>query len=190
MGTKETFILVDKQLVQERIYSVQFACDLEKCKGACCTLESEWGAPLLSEELQSITEILEKVKPYIPEKSWNIISELGFYEEKESEFFTRSVENKDCVFVYYEGDVAKCAIERAYFDGKVDFRKPISCHLFPIRISDFGGDILRFEYFDTCAPALELGKKENIKLSDYLKDSLIRKYGEQWYDEFKLSAGV
>ncbi|MCW8817384.1 MAG: DUF3109 family protein, partial [Ignavibacteriaceae bacterium] len=89
-----------------------------------------------------------------------------------------------CVFVYYENEIAKCSIEKAYLEGKTDFRKPISCHLFPIRISDFGGDVLGFERIDECQPALELGKAENTTVAEFCKDSLSRLYGKEWYLKF------
>jgi hypothetical protein len=98
---------------------------------------------------------------------------------------TRSFKNKACVFVYYEKDIAKCSLEKAFLDGKTDFRKPISCHLFPIRISVFGGDILRFENFEECSPALERGEEEEVNLIDFLAEPLKRKYGTNWYLKLK-----
>ncbi len=178
-------IPVEDVLIRSEIAEIKFACDLKKCKGACCTLESEFGAPLLKEEVDQIDKILETVKDYLPDKHREAIEENGFYEIKNGELMTASVDNKACVFVYYESGIAKCGIERAYFDGKIKFRKPISCHLFPIRVSKFGGDILRFEKFKECSPALENGAKNNIKLIDFCKDSLERLYGKKWYSTLK-----
>jgi hypothetical protein len=182
-------IKVENVVIRKEITEAHFACDLKKCKGACCTLESEFGAPLLKKEIPEIENILETVKKYLPPSHIKIIDEKGFYEEKDGELLTSSIDNKACVFVYYDKGIAKCAIEKAFFDGKVNFRKPISCHLFPIRVSKFGGDILRFEKFTECLPALENGSKNNISLIDFCKDSLIRLYGNNWYSKLKEISG-
>jgi hypothetical protein len=179
------FIRIEDILVRPEIAETKFACDLDKCKGACCTLESEYGAPLLEEEIKKIVDVLAKAKKYLPEKNIQIIEADGFFENKEGEFLTRSIDNKDCIFVYYNNGIAKCSIEKAFFEEGTDFRKPISCHLFPIRVSKFGGEVLRYEKFSDCAPALENGAKNNIKLLDFCKDSLIRLYGKKWYSILK-----
>ena len=158
-----------------------FCCNLEACKGACCTLESEYGAPLKEEELTEIENVLDVVLPMLPERNRESIKKDGFFEQKSGELLTRSIDNKDCVFVYYDNDIAKCAIEKAFFEGKIDFRKPISCHLFPIRISQFGGDIVRYEKFFECVPALKLGEEKQITVAEFCKDSLERLYGKEWY---------
>ncbi len=176
---------IDNILVGREIAQTNFACDLKKCKGACCTLDSEFGAPLNDEEVEQIENVLEIVKDYLPEEHLKVIETKGFYEKKDDELMTQSFNNKACVFVYYDNDIAKCGMEKAFLDGKTDFRKPISCHLFPIRISDFGGDILRFEKFEECSPAIEKGEEENINLIDFLKEPLIRKYGNNWYTKLK-----
>lgn len=182
-------IRIEDIIIRKEIAETKFACDLKKCKGACCTLESPYGAPLLQEEISEIENVLEEVKEYIPKKHLEIIEEEGFYETKDEELVTRSVENKACVFVYFERGIAKCSIEKAFFDGKIKFRKPISCHLFPIRVSKFGGDVLKYEKFAECTPALENGAKNNIDLIDFCKDSLIRLYGEKWYSTLKENIG-
>jgi hypothetical protein len=173
-------ITLGKEIAQTR-----FACDLTRCKGACCTIESNYGAPLLDEEVETISKILEIIKEYLPGKHKQIIDREGFYEKKDNKLMTTSVENRACVFVNFENGIAKCGIEKAFLDGKTDFRKPISCHLFPIRIEDFGGDVLRYEKFEECSPALTKGEKENINLIDFLEESLIRKFGKNWFTKLK-----
>ncbi|NCS87140.1 MAG: hypothetical protein AUK34_09615 [Ignavibacteria bacterium CG2_30_36_16] len=175
---------VEDVLVRQEIFDVQFSCDLQMCKGACCTLKSDLGAPLKKEEVEKITGILNDILPYLPEEHQNEINSNGFYEEKIGELLTRSINSADCVFVTYDGDIAKCGIEKAFFDGKIDFRKPISCHLFPIRVSNFGGEVLRYESIRECEPALKKGEEDNIAISEFCKDSLIRKYGKNWYTNF------
>lgn len=182
-------IPVEEILINSEIADTRFSCELEKCKGACCTLESQYGAPLLAEEIDKIGEILPSAMDYLPEEHINVIEEKGFYEVKQNDLFTRSLNNRACVFVYYENDIAKCSIEKAYLDGKTNFKKPISCHLFPIRISKFGGDVLRMEHFKQCSPALENGIQKNIKLIDFCGESLERLYGKKWYLKLKETLG-
>jgi hypothetical protein len=185
----DNLIPVENVLVRPEIMETHFSCDLEKCKGACCTIESEFGAPLLDEEIPVIEEILEEVFPYLLGEHVNSIKKDGFYHKHDGEPMTRSINKKECVFVYFDNAVAKCAIERAFFEGKVSFRKPVSCHLFPIRITKFGGDLLRYEKFSECTPALDKGKKENIKIADFCKDSLERTYGKKWYSSLMENKG-
>ncbi len=175
-----SLIEIDDVLVNSDITTTKFTCDLDVCKGACCTMESEYGAPLKAEEVKKIEKILPVVKEYLPEKSKKIIEKYGFYEERHTEFMTSSIGNKDCVFVFHENDVAKCAIEKAYFDDKVKFRKPISCHLFPIRVSDFGGAILRYEKYKDCECALEKGMQTQLSISEFCNDALEREFGKKF----------
>jgi len=139
---------MDKQIlpvgniqVRKEIAEMPFKCDLLKCKGACCTFESHYGAPISWEEVEQINNILSAVIDYIPKAHKDVIDSEGFYEVKNDEPLLNSFEHKACVFVYYDNQIAKCALEKAFLDGRTDFKKPISCHLFPIRISDFGGDV-------------------------------------------------
>lgn len=180
-----SFLNVNGVLVNKEIAETKFTCDLSKCKGGCCTLESEFGAPLKMEEISFITDALPEVLPLLPPEHRAIIEEDGFFEIKNEELLTRSVKNRSCVFVYFENGIAFCGIEKAYFQKKIFFRKPISCHLFPIRISQLGGDILRYERFSECRHALEKGKETGISISEFCKDSLIRQYGEAWYSELE-----
>ncbi|RJP70245.1 MAG: DUF3109 family protein [Ignavibacteriales bacterium] len=173
-------------MVREEILDSPFSCDLNKCKGACCTLESQFGAPITEEEIKIIENNLTEILNYIPVEHKQEIERKGFWENKDEELMIRSLNNRDCVFSFRENGIAKCGIEKGYFDNKIDFRKPISCHLFPIRISRFGGDVLRYEKFNECAPAIENGKKMNTTVAEFCKDSLMRHYGETWYE--KLSA--
>lgn len=188
---------MDKQIlpvgnivVRKEIVETHFKCDLLKCKGACCTFESHYGAPLRWEEINSINSVLSEVIKYLPPLHRAEIDQKGFYEVKDDEPLIRSINNRACVFVYYENGIAKCGMEKAFLDGKTNFRKPISCHLFPIRISDFGGDVLRFEHLDECQPAIELGKKENTTVAEFCEDSLTRLYGEEWYSQFMELTGM
>ncbi len=177
-------ISINGVLVRNEVVNKKFCCDLEKCKGACCTFESDYGAPLLQEEIPIIQSILNKVKKYLTQRNIDFIEQNSFYDINENGIFTKGINKRDCVFVYYdENGIAKCAIEKAFYNGEIDFKKPISCHLFPIRIHDFGGDILVFENFVGCVPALENGNKLDLPTYIFCKEALIRKYGENWYNE-------
>lgn len=172
-------------IIDETIPHIQFACDLQACKGACCTLKGGKGAPLLDSELQEIEKAYPIVRSYLPPEHIETIEENGLYEGWEGNYTTMCRNDRDCVFVFYEGTIAKCAFERAFFDGKISWRKPISCHLFPIRV-DRGITLrLRYERIAECDEALKYGNKENIFLVHFLKEPLIRLLGEEWYKKFE-----
>jgi hypothetical protein len=174
-------ILIDNILLEEEITGTSFSCDLEKCKGACCTFPGKYGAPLNDEEIDMIYNNLDIAKKYLSKKSADYIEENGFYEGSKNNYSTMCIDKKDCVFVYYENSVAKCAIEKAYFNGESSFRKPISCHLFPIRVNNTGRKYLYFQNIPECKPAIKKGKSEKVNLVNFSKDALIRAYGEEWF---------
>ncbi len=174
--------IIDNILVDEEIGRAKFACNLDACNGACCTFEGDFGAPVLEEEVELIKESFGAAWEYLSDKSRKYIENHGFVEGEGDDLATVCIDNKDCVFVYYDGKKALCALERAYFDGKTKFRKPISCHLFPIRVGQFGGPMLYYEKISECKDAVARGKEENIALLECVKDALIRKYGEEWFD--------
>ena len=179
------FIEIDNVYINSEIVETDFTCDLSKCKGACCTMESEYGAPITRDEIEEINKVLPVVMKYLPKEHAKEIEKSGFWMEKDKELMTRSLNNRACVFVFYDGDIAKCGIERAYRDGKIDFIKPVSCHLFPIRISNFGGPVLRFEKYSECAPALEKGKVTGIKIIDFCRESIERRFGKLFFKKTK-----
>jgi len=175
---------IEDVIVRKEVFETGFQCDLSKCKGACCTMESNYGAPVTEEEIGIIENYLPEIKPFLSHKHINAIDTEGFWENIEDSLMIKSINNRECVFVYYEDDIAKCAIEKAYYAGKIGFKKPISCHLFPIRISQFGGDVLRYEKLKDCEPALEQGTLNKITVAEFCKESLIRLYGLKWYVKF------
>jgi len=175
------FIEIDNIYINAEIVDTNFTCDLGKCKGACCTMESEYGAPITQSEIEEINKNLPSIIEYLPKEHIKEIEQNGFWMKKDNELMTRSLNNRACVFVTYEGDIAKCGIEQAYRQGKIDFIKPVSCHLFPIRVSNFGGPVLRFEKYSECAPALEKGKNTQIKIIDFCRDALQREFGESFF---------
>ena len=182
-------ISIQDVLVNSEIVDTPFVCDLIKCKGACCTFESNYGAPLKKEEIGKIDSILNEVKSYMTGHSKDEIDKNGFYDEKDNQLFIRSIDNKECVFVHFQDDIARCSIEKAFNEGKTNFKKPISCHLFPIRNSNFGGDVLKYEKIDECEPAIENGASENVTIAEFCEEPLQRNFGKQWYSEFKNAIG-
>lgn len=174
---------LENYTIDKRISKIQFACDLVKCKGACCTFYGVEGAPLNESELEDIAVNLDAIKEYLSQSSIDYIDKYGYAQRAiTGDLTTQCINNQDCVFVYYEGDIAKCAIEKAYFDGKSSFRKPISCHLFPIRVRD--GKIY-YEEIPQCQPGKDKGKNDSIPILDYLQEPLERRFGEEFYNKLK-----
>jgi len=176
---------IGETIIEEDIAYERFACNLSECKGACCTLQGGRGAPLRDEEVSEIQHVLPFIKQYLNEDHLRVIDKYGIIEGNQGNYATTCVNDRACVFVYYEGDIARCSIERAYLEGRVQWRKPISCHLFPIRVSQGFKECLYYEKITECTPGRKYGLQENIQLYDYLEPALKRKYGNKWYSEFK-----
>ena len=175
-------IQVEDKIISLDIFEKYFVCDLNACKGACC-IEGDAGAPLLKDEEKILTEIYEKVKPYMREEGIAEVKTKGVtVYDADGDLTTPLINNRECVFVTYENEIAKCTIEKAYLDRKIDFIKPLSCHLFPIRIKQYRDfDAVNYEKIKICKPACECGSKLEIPIYTFLKSPLIRKYGEDWY---------
>lgn len=174
--------MLDSLKIDTKIYELKFLCDLNKCKGGCCTVYGENGAPLLSEEIPQIQANLETIKNYMLPKSIDYLEQNGFWEhDTEGELSVKCINNRDCVFVYYDNEaVAKCAIEKSYFEGGSSFRKPVSCHLFPIRVRD---NYVYFEQFSVCEPAISNGEQNNTKLLDFVSPALERRFSLDIYQQ-------
>lgn len=179
------FIEIDNIAISAEILEKNFTCDLAKCKGACCTMESEFGAPITEDEIKLIEKYLPVIKEYLPKAHIKEIEKNGFWFRKYGDIMTRSINNRECVFVYFDGDIAKCGIEKAFNDGRIDFQKPVSCHLFPIRVSHFGGPVLRYEKYSDCEPAVAKGSKTKIKIIDFCGSALERAFGTEWFNKVK-----
>ena len=177
-------IQVGNKIISLDVFEKHFICDLNACKGACC-VDGDAGAPLLDEEVTILEYIYEKVKPYMVQKGIDVVDEVGVAVfDIEGELTTPLVNNRECAFVIEEKGISKCAIEKAYYDGKVEFKKPISCHLFPIRIQEYRDfDAVNYEEIKICAPACKCGSELEVPVYAFLKEPLIRKYGEVWYKE-------
>ena len=166
------------------LLTAKFACDLSRCKGACCTMPGGRGAPVEEREVDLVYDAIPYAKKYLSERNIAILEEQGAIEGAEEDRATVCIDNEECVFVFYENEIAKCAIERAYFNQEITFRKPLSCHLFPIRVSEaLGGDHLRYERIPECKPAVARGERENITLLEFLRDPIILAFGRGFYEE-------
>lgn len=180
-------ISIDHLLVDERVLSSQFACDVAKCKGACCTLSGGHGAPVLDAEVDDIVNATPTALKYLDQRSRNILAAQGGIEGHEGSYSTRCIDDSDCVYVFYENEIAKCALEKAYHNGEHGFRKPLSCHLFPIRIANFGGPYLYYDEFEECEPGRTLGAEIKLPLIEAVKDALVRAFGEETYERLRAS---
>ena len=176
-------IKVGEVLVSDDIKTVEFVCHLEKCKGACC-VEGDLGAPLEEDELPVMHEIQKAVAPYLTDAGRKAIAAQGPYIlDEDGDYSTPTIEGKECAYAHYdEKGILKCGIEQANLDGKISFRKPISCHLYPIRITKKKGfEAVNYHKWNICSDACKLGSALGVPLYKFLKDPLIRKYGEGWY---------
>lgn len=177
-------------IVASDIIEESFLCDLSVCKGECC-VEGDSGAPLEDEEVKIIEDLLPQVWDDLSPQAQNVINQQGVaYKDTDGEMVTSIVKGEDCVFTYYDDKgVCKCAIEKAYREGRVSFYKPISCHLYPIRLQRYRDfTAVNYHRWRVCKPAVALGKKEGLKIYQFLKEPLVRKFGEDWYKELVLVA--
>ena len=178
-------VQVEDKIISFDVFEKQFVCDLSACKGACCG-DGDSGAPLNDDGLSVLSNIYDKVKPYMREEGIKAIEQQGIYVvDSDGDNTTALVDNKECAFVSFDKDgTAKCSIEQAYNDGQVDFKKPISCHLFPIRIKEYRDfDAVNYEAIEICKPACSCGEQLQVPVYRFLKEPLVRKYGQDWYEQ-------
>jgi hypothetical protein len=176
--------IIQGVLVSEEIIESRFCCDLTQCEGMCC-IEGDVGAPLDPMEISDLEDCYPIFKKYMIPEGIDKVEESGTFDyDMEGAFVTPLLTNEACAFVYYEEGIAKCAIEKAYLNGEIEFQKPISCHLYPIRIVQLPDyEALNYHRWGVCDAACHKGKQINLPLYRFLKEPLIRKYGESWYSE-------
>lgn len=180
-------LIIGEALVTEDILEKNFVCNLTKCKGQCC-VSGDRGAPLVEEEISVIQNNIEAIKPFMDRDGLDLLSKNGFSEidPDDGELITTCRDDGACVFVVFENGITQCAIEKAHQAGKTDFKKPMSCHLYPIRAAKYGDyTILNYDKWDICNPACSFGNELNIPLYRFLMEPLIRKMGPQWYEELE-----
>ena len=178
-------IAIDNILVSDEVVQAQFVCDLNKCKGGCCE-DGDAGAPLSKEEISKLNEVYEIVKPYLSAAGIKEIEKSGRYQyDRSFGWVTPTIEGKLCAYGTKDSKgIIKCGIEQAYLDGKTNWKKPISCHLYPIKTKKTKEhELVNYEPRETlCSPGCALGKKLKVPVYSFLKEALIRKYGEGFYE--------
>jgi len=176
---------IDNKLISEEIFEKRFTCDLNACKGMCC-VEGDAGAPLEFSEIDEIESGLDEISAYMSDAGKNAIDEQGvFYMDIDNEPVTTLINGKECAFVKKdEQGIYRCAIESAYRNGDISFNKPMSCHLYPIRISKLSSsEAINYHEWPICKPACACGLKKDVKVYQFLKEPLIRKYGNEFFEQ-------
>lgn len=179
---------IGDKIVSTQIFERKFVCDLVACKGACC-IKGDAGAPLTIEEASILEDDLEAIKPYMREEGLKAIEEQGvFYIDQDNEPGTTLVNGAECAFVFFDDQgITKCSIEQAHKEGKTDFKKPLSCHLYPIRVKQFDDfTALNYDKWDICSPACACGDALNVPVYKFLKEPIIRAFGAPFFDELEI----
>lgn len=178
---------IGKTIVSEEIIDNDFVCNLNACKGACC-VDGEYGAPLEESETEILVDIYQKVKPYLRPEGIKAIEEQGaFVKGEDGEWETPLVNKSECAYVIFDKKgIAKCGIEAAHLDNVVDWKKPVSCHLYPVRTREYSEfTAVNYHKWEICDPACQLGEELKVPIYKFVKDALIRKFGEAWYQELE-----
>lgn len=179
---------IQNTLVSLDLLERHFVCDLNACKGACC-VKGDAGAPLTDDEINLLEDIIDDILPYLDEEGRAMIAEKGVFEiDVDGDKGTALLKNGRCAFALIdENGLVSCGIEKAEKAGSVSFKKPISCHLYPVRITEYKEyDAVNYNKWSICKPACDCGAKLNVPLYRFLKDALIRKYGAAWYEELEM----
>lgn len=187
MRTFDAMFQIGKALLSEEVLKEEFVCNLAACRGACC-VEGDGGAPLDDEEVEVIEAQLDEMKPFLSEAGLKVIEKEGFwYTDDDGEKLTSLVDDKECVFVQYDANgITKCGMEEAHRQGKTTFKKPVSCHLYPIRLREYQDFIaVNYHRWQICDAACFNGQELNVKVFQFLKEPLIRKFGSEWYSELE-----
>ena len=178
---------IKKTIVSEEIIENDFVCNLNACKGQCC-IDGDAGAPITDEETEIMVDIYPKVKPYLQAEGIVEIEKQGaFIKGEDGEWETPLVNGSACAYVIFDDKkTAKCGIEEAYNDGVIDFKKPVSCHLYPVRVREYTGlTAVNYHKWEICDAACSLGQELKVPIYKFVKESLIRKFGEAWYAELE-----
>ena len=178
-------IEIEDKVISTQIFEKNFVCDLSACKGQCC-VSGDSGAPISVEEISILEDEIDEIKPFMTKRGIKVIEHQGvFYVDQENEKVTSLIDEKECAFVSFNKEgIAQCSIEMAYKEGKTTLKKPISCHLFPIRVKKFKAfTALNYSKWDICEPACECGEKLKVPVFIFLKDALIRAFGRRFFSE-------
>ena len=177
---------VQDTILSDDIATTRFACDLSKCKGACCVV-GDAGAPVSKDEVAHLEHAFDLLKRELHPDAKRTVEKEGLVQQSRHGLELSCRDNEECVFVTYKEYVAYCAIQKAFLEDRIEWEKPISCHLYPIRLKKVGGtEYANFEYVNKlCSAACMKGEKEDVYLSEFLKKPLVRRYGQDWYDDFE-----
>lgn len=179
-----------KTIVSEELIEKDFVCNLRACKGACC-VDGEAGAPLEERETTVLLEIYQKVKPFLRKEGIEAIEQQGaFVKGDDGEWETPLVHNKECAYATFDdAGVAQCGLELAYIAGKIKWKKPISCHMYPVRVREYSKlTAVNYHKWQICDPACAMGKELQVPVYVFVKEALIRKFGAVWYAELEMVA--
>jgi len=177
-------IHLDNTIISDDIRDSFFCCDLDSCKGACC-VEGDAGAPLEELEISLLEDYLDLIFPYMLYGGKQVTGSSGVFDyDAAGNYVTPLVNERECAFVYFDNGIARCAIEKAFQEKAIPFPKPVSCHLYPIRIRQMPGghDALNYHKWSICKKAVEKGYREKVQMYRFLDQALIRNYGRAWYN--------
>jgi hypothetical protein len=183
-------IAIGQTLVSDEIITERFVCHIEACKAACC-VEGDAGAPLTEEEAAGLKSVREEVRPFLSEEGNRALDRQGpWVRDEDGEPCTTLIGNRECAYAVYDsGGVLRCGIEQAWEAGATAFRKPVSCHLYPIRVREHTGfTAVNYHRWHVCAPACALGSRLGVPVFRFLKEALIRRFGPEWYAELEVVA--
>lgn len=183
-----TMIQIGDIVVSRDLLERHFICHLEKCEGNCCVF-GDSGAPLDEDEAKALEDSQVEIKPFLREEGVRAIENQGAWvTDKDGDKVTPLVGNEECAYVVFDGRIARCGIEQAYEAGAIPFRKPVSCHLYPIRVNKLKhGIALNYHRWSVCEPARILGEDKGVPVFRFLRDPIVRVYGQQFYDELELA---
>ncbi|MCS6916460.1 MAG: DUF3109 family protein [Chitinophagales bacterium] len=189
-------IVIDKTIISDDVVEKPFACEVSQCKGACC-VEGDSGAPLLWEEALTLETLQEYILPHLTEDGRQAIRQFGAWQwDSEGDLVTPLINGVGaCAYAITENGITRCGIEQAWSQGlwkhtaHAGFSKPVSCHLYPVRITRYDTyDAVNYHRWNICAPACTAGRNQGIRLFEFVRQALIRRYGEQWYEQLNGAA--
>mgnify|MGYP001766011418 CR=1 FL=1 len=180
---------IDDTIVSATLIETRFACDLKACRGCCCHY-GDAGAPLNDSEKDILGKIYHEIKPYLREEGIKAVEEKGIWQtDREGEVVTPLIGNEECAYAVIEEGIFLCGIEKAFLAGAVQFRKPLSCHLFPVRIKNFTDfRAVNYEEWPVCRPAVLAGERDDVYLYRFLEEPLKRAFGNEWYEKLSFAA--
>jgi hypothetical protein len=181
-------IRIGNKIYSFDLFEEQFVCDLAKCRGACCVM-GDSGAPLEKGEPEILDDIFPVIKPFLRPEAATYIEKVGKYvTDSDNEIVTPLLNGKECAYTVFENGIAQCGIEKAYQSGITHFRKPLSCHLYPVRVSKYKNfDALNYHRWAICKPATEKGKELQVPVFQFCKDALVRSNGQEAFDELEIA---